>query len=492
MHLAERIRAVVELDPSRPAIYFRDTSTSWGELADVVAGLDRQLAALGAPDGAAIGLVLRNEPAHLAAAIGLMAGSHCLVTVSPLLGHERLAADIAVLDGCAIVAGSADWDRPRFAEAVAASGAPGFELRHDGELVARRAASSGWTSPTKPGVAIQMLTSGTTGDPKRIDLTYRALEESLAASAHYETAGDDAPRLRDGVRICWAPLVHISGIWGVIKNVVDGRPTALLERFDVDGWVRFVREHRPPVSGLPPTALRMILDAGVPATDLSSLKAIIGGSAPTPPELVDEFLATYGIPVLVVYGATEFAGAVAGWTLPDFQRSWEAKRGSVGRAHPGVDLRVLDPDTGAEVPPAAVGVLEVQSPQTVGAGWVRTNDLARLDADGYLTIVGRADDVIIRGGFKVSPAKVVEVLRLHPGVLDAGVAGVDDVRLGSVPVAAVELRTGDTAPSEAELLAFARERLAAYEVPRTIRVVDALPRTPSLKVSQPALRALLS
>lgn len=493
MDLAVRIRAILELDPSRPAVYFGTGSTSWGDLAEVVSGLDRALDAIGAPAGAAIGLVLRNEPAHLAAAIGLMASSHCLVTISPLLGDERLASDIAALDGCAIVAGTADWDRPRLADAIAASGAPGLELRDDGGLVIRQAPSPSWASPTKPAVAIQMLTSGTTGDPKRIDLTYAALEHSLLTSAHYESAEAEPLRLRDGVRICWAPLVHISGIWGVIKNVVDGRPTALLERFDVDGWVRFVREHRPPVSGLPPTALRMVLDAGVDRSDLSSLKAIIGGSAPTSPELVDEFLATYGVPVLVVYGATEFAGAVAGWTLPDFHRSWEAKRGSVGRAHPGVGLRVVDPESGVEVAPDAVGALEVQSPQLVGDGWVRTNDLAQLDADGYLYIVGRADDVIIRGGFKISPAKVADVLRQHPAVLDAGVAGLDDVRLGSVPVAAVELRNGSTVPpTEADLLAFARERLAAYEVPRSIRIVSSLPRTPSLKVSQPALRELLA
>ena len=492
MDLPDRLRTILELDPERVALHLPEGSRTWGELSAVVRALDAALDDLGAPEGAAVGLVLRNAPAQLAVAIGLLASSRCVSTISPLLSDEGLAADLGTHPGRVVVAGTRDWERPGVAAALAARGAPALELRDDGTVVLRCVPPPRWAAPTKPGVAIEMLTSGTTGEPTRVDLSYAALTASLVTSAHYESAGDDEPQLREGVRICWAPLVHISGIWGVIKNVVDGRPTALLERFTVADWVRFVRDHRPPVSGLPPTALRMILDDEVPAEHLQSLRAIIGGSAPTPPELVDEFLETYGIPVLVVYGATEFAGAVAGWTLADFRRSWQSKRGSVGRAHPGVALRVVDAESGAVLPPDREGLLEVQSPQLADRGWVRTNDLARLDPDGYLTIVGRADDVIIRGGFKVSPTRVAEVLRSHPGVLDAGVTGIDDRRLGAVPVAAVELRRGAAdPPSEAELLAFAREHLSAYEVPRTVRIVDRLPRTPSLKVSQPALRRLL-
>jgi len=347
----------------------------------------------------------------------------------------------------------------------------------------------------RPGVAVRMLTSGTTGTPKRVDLTYRALEQSLASAVHYESA-PGGPELRATPAICWAPLVHISGLWAVVKNVADGRPTILMERFDPSAWAEAVRRHDLKVCGLTPTAVRMILDAGIPAATLSSLRAVIVGTAPMPPELVDRFVDTYGVPVLVVYGATEFAGAVAGWTRPEFEQWWTHKRGSVGRAHPGISLRVVDPDSGAVLPAGAVGLLEVQGRQLDGVGgatagsWVRTTDLARLDSDGFLFVDGRADDVIIRGGFKVSPTKVAGVLEGHPAVREAGVTGLPDDRLGAVPVAAVEIVDGMTTPTEAELASFARRHLAPYEVPRTIRVVAALPRTPSMKVSQPQLREL--
>jgi acyl-CoA synthetase (AMP-forming)/AMP-acid ligase II len=127
-----------------------------------------------------------------------------------------------------------------------------------------------------------------------------------------------------------------------------------------------------------------------------------------------------------------------------------------------------------------------------GEGWVRTTDLARLDAEGFLFLEGRADDAILRGGFKIAPGEVARALERHPAVREAAVVGLPDPRLGEVPAAAVELEPGAEAPGEEELLAFARERLAGYQVPVRIRVVQALPRTPSLKVSRPAVRELLA
>jgi acyl-CoA synthetase (AMP-forming)/AMP-acid ligase II len=138
------------------------------------------------------------------------------------------------------------------------------------------------------------------------------------------------------------------------------------------------------------------------------------------------------------------------------------------------------------MPTGAQGQIEVR---TRGGEWVRTTDLGRLDEDGFLYVDGRADDAIIRGGFKISPADVVDALRSHPAVRDAGVTGLPDARLGAVPVAAVELAAGAEVEPD-ELLVFLRQRLTRYQVPARLLVVDELPRTPSLKVSQPALREL--
>ena len=140
----------------------------------------------------------------------------------------------------------------------------------------------------------------------------------------------------------------------------------------------------------------------------------------------------------------------------------------------------------SEMPAGEQGRIEVR---TTRGEWVRTTDLGRVDDDGFVFIDGRTDDVIIRGGFKVTPTDIVNVLRTHPAVRDAGVTGLSDDRLGQVPVAAVELVHGGQVTSE-DLLTYLRERVSRYQVPARLVIVDELPRTPSLKVSQPGVRKL--
>jgi acyl-CoA synthetase (AMP-forming)/AMP-acid ligase II len=217
---------------------------------------------------------------------------------------------------------------------------------------------------------------------------------------------------------------------------------------------------------------------------------VVSGTAPLAAADADAFLAKYGIPVLPSYGATEFGGGVAGWNLADHQEYWETKRGSAGRAHPGCELRVVAPESGAVLEAGAEGLLEVKAAQLgQGSGWVRTTDLARIDADGFVWILGRADQVIIRGGFKVRPDDVRAALERHPRVRGAAVVSRPDPRLGAVPVAAVELRGGEAPVTPQDLLAHAGASLARYELPAEIRIVGALPRTASAKVDLAAVSA---
>jgi acyl-CoA synthetase (AMP-forming)/AMP-acid ligase II len=200
----------------------------------------------------------------------------------------------------------------------------------------------------------------------------------------------------------------------------------------------------------------------------------------------------FGIPVLVTYAATEFGGSVAGWNLEDHRAFWPAKRGSVGRAHAGCALRVVDPGSGGPVAPGAEGLLEVKAGQLGNDDWVRTTDLAHLDTDGFLYIHGRADQAIIRGGFKVRPDDIKAALERHPSVRGAAVVSREDRRLGAVPVAVVELRPGTEPVSADDLLAYASTALARYELPAEIHVVDLLPRTESGKVDLFSVHALLN
>jgi acyl-coenzyme A synthetase/AMP-(fatty) acid ligase len=346
----------------------------------------------------------------------------------------------------------------------------------------------------RPGIAIEMLSSGTTGTPKRIPLRYASLQAAIEATDTAKRAGADGTlRLQKHPALIWNPLVHIAGMYFAIDSVYCGRPAVLMERFSPESWAQTVEERQLYVSSLNPTAMRMVMDAGIARERLASLRIVRSGTAALPPELQAAFEDRYGIPVLATYGATEFAGAVAGWTLDDHRKYRETKLGSSGRAHRGVQLRTVDRETGAVQPPGAEGVLEVRADQIGTGDWVRTTDLAMIDEDGFLWIRGRIDDAIVRGGFKVHPAKVQAVLEAHPAVREAAVVDLPDRRVGAVPAAAVCLASGvPQRPTPEELLQFARARLAPYEVPVKIVIAEDLPRTPSLKVVRPALREMLA
>jgi long-chain acyl-CoA synthetase len=294
------------------------------------------------------------------------------------------------------------------------------------------------------------------------------------------------------------PLTHIGGIYGCIGALMAGRKIALLERFTVTDWVAAVRRNRPKVAPAVPSALRMLLEADVDPADLASLTAMISGTAPLSPDLVDSFYAKFGIPILANYGATEFAGAIAGWSIDDFRGHWKDKRGAAGRVHGNIAARVVDPASGIILPPGAEGLLELKGDQLgpsypmAGDAWLRTTDRAVLDIDNFLYINGRADNAIIRGGFKVHPDDVVTALNQHPAVREAAVVGVPDGRLGAVPAAALILKEGAVAPTPDALKAWLKDRLIAYQVPVHYRFVTDFPRTPSMKPSAPGLQALFA
>ena len=465
---------------------------SWGRIRKLAEQLDEQLIGAGCGAGGRVAVVLGNRMESVAALIAIMRGERTLVTISPLQPVERLSADLLVTKAAFVLAPGALWLEDAFTSAVAELGAAGWSL-DEGTLI-QRSQLAGKPPPGDPTVAVEMLTSGTTGAPKRIPLSRTQLEASLSAALRHNNRPDGSERapLTGTVGLVVLPIVHIGGLWGLLQSLVTARPFVMLERFTLPAWRAVVTEHRPALVSLPPPALRAVLDSDITREELSSVRAINAGTSPVDPALVDAFYEKFGIPVLIVYGATEFSGAVAGWTKKDFHAHWADKKGSVGRPFPRVRLQVVDGD-GNVLPAGETGRLQVASPQVGGSAdrWVTTSDLAHLDEDGYLYIDGRADDVIVRGGFKVAPETVVRALRSHAAVHDAAVAGLVDARLGQIPVAAVELRPGRAATPE-ELRAHCRSSLTPYEVPAEVYIVDELPRGDALKVDRRRLIAKLA
>ncbi|APE18308.1 class I adenylate-forming enzyme family protein [Mycolicibacterium pallens] len=473
MHpLSRRIGDVLDLDPSGRAIEYNGHWHTWGQLAK----MSRQIAKAVQP-GAHVGILLRNTPAHVASLLGVLSAGGCVVVINPSRGDERIKADIAALDLPVIVGTSDDITQlaqPGECTTVVTIGDDSVQVRPG--------------APSVPGsvtVAVRMLTSGTTGPPKRVDLTYDMLAVSVIGTDF--TAAPAPAAVSGSVAIVNAPLVHIGGVYRVLQCICEARPFVLLPRFELGSWAEAVRRYSPKAVSLVPAALRMVLHSELGPDDLAGVRAVTSGTAPLSAEDADAFTEKFGIPVLTSYAATEFGGGVAGWTLADHRRYWQSKRGSVGRATLGAELRVVS-DDGTPLGPDQQGLLEVK-PGQLGpdAQWVRTTDLARIDADGFVWILGRADQAIIRGGFKVLPDDVRAAVESHPAVLGAAVVGRPDERLGETPVAMVELREGETV-TDAELTDYLRNRLAPYEIPSEIAIVKSIPRTPSGKADLTAVR----
>jgi long-chain acyl-CoA synthetase len=474
--LSQRIRHVLALVPDASAIEYEDEWSTWRE----VANFANDIADCVSP-GLQVGVLLRNRPAHVATVLGLLAAGATLVVINPTRGDERTRADVAELS-LPMLVGTPD-DIAALATPAAFTSVVTITGLHDPPAVVRAGTAS--SAGSLPGVAVRMLTSGTTGPPKRIDLTYDMLARSVMGR---EPANSAAPEhVRSGVAIVNAPLVHIGGVFRVLQCVAEARPFVLLARFELDRWAAAVRAHRPRAVSLVPAALRMVLHSALTKADLDGVAVVTSGTAPLSADDAEAFTEKFGIPVLTSYAATEFGGGVAGWSLPDHREFWGSKRGSVGRATLGARLRVVD-SNGQEVGTDEPGLLEVKPGQlSADTDWLRTTDLARLDADGFLWILGRADQAIIRGGFKVMPDDVRAALEQHPAVLGAVVVARPDDRLGETPVAMVELRDGHSAGPD-ELAAYLGARLARYEVPTQFAVVALIPRTPSGKADLTAVR----
>lgn len=466
---------------------------SWAEVGQIALALDAQLTLLGILAGTPVGLVARNSLAHIAALYGLLATRRTTVMIYSALPEAALANEITKLALPAIIADSRDW-RPQVLDAASGVGSYAIDVTAtEGNpvcLLNAGAISVRQEPVSVSDVAVEMLSSGTTGLPKRIPIRWSTLElMARDAIINFAESGQGDDEFGPAPLIQPAPLANISGLYGVVPSGMEGRPLSLMPKFDVTAWVETVQRVRPRVSWLPPAGIQAIWDAKVEPSALSSLISIRTGSAPLDRELQHRFEERYGLKILLMYGFTESCGTIVMWNLADRASFGEAKYGAVGRPRPGVHLRVVDAETGENCTEGEMGVLEAQV-KRISDEWIQTSDLARIDAEGFLYLGGRADDVINRGGFKILPQMVAETIQRHASVAEAFVLGLADARLGEVPVALVALHPGATV-SEQELSEFSRQTLTAYQTPARFFIVDELPRTQTMKVDQPAARRLL-
>ncbi|HEX5097025.1 MAG TPA: AMP-binding protein [Acidimicrobiia bacterium] len=321
--------------------------------------------------------------------------------------------------------------------------------------------------------AIIQFTSGTTGLPKAVPLRHDTVGELLdGVIGELRSGRADRPKMPNIVPVSlslWAGIYQVLFAWKL------GVPVVLMERFAPREFARLVKQHEIRSSVLPPAALVMLMQDDT-ITTLKPLRYVRSVSAPLSPAAARRFHERFGIAVLNGYGQTELGGEAVGWTAADWKQFGNEKLGSVGRPHAAFSLRVNDDDeleikSSHALPPADAAM----EGRVTADGWLRTGDLARIDDDGFVWIEGRVSDMINRGGLKVFPDDVEEQLRAFPGVLDVGVAGVADERLGEVPWAFVVPRANAYIDA-GELRRWAHDRMAPYKVPVGVTVVDDLPR----------------
>lgn len=478
----------LERAQGQPAVEFRGEWRTWGEMRHVAERLNALIDASGAPAHAPIAFVARNRPSAIAALLGLIARGRTVRMLYAYQAGAALARDVERITPAVLVAARDDFSeellaalRGQGSAAIAlsemdASALPGLE---------RSCVEPGLQDVTPP--RIELLTSGTTGPPKRFAIGFDLIARHFVGSSL--TAAAAASSAEAPPFLLFMPLGNISGIYTTVPVMLRGQRAVLLERFTVSAWHEHVLRYRPQISGLPPAGVQMVLDAGVPPADLAGIRSIGTGAAPLDPTTHRAFEERYGIPILLSYGATEFAGPVTAMTADLHARWGKLKFGSVGRPIGGAQLRVIDPATGNISPPGEEGILEVLVPR-MGPDWIRTSDIAVIDEDGFLFHRGRADGAIVRGGFKLLPETIERALLLHDAISAAAVLGLPDRRLGQVPAAAVQLKPGADRPEIADLEAHLRRHIYATHIPAAWRIVEELPRTPSLKIDRPAVRRL--
>ena len=493
--IGSRLDQVVATRPEADALIFEGRAYTWSDLAHVVTTLEGRIGSRAQLQDLPIGVLAYNCPATVAALVTILRNHGCFVSINPLQGVKRIVDDVVGLQLSHVIMPASQQDT-ELSGALTHAGVQVVLIDEDSDLAVLDidqvespplAQSSGTGSVIAADTAILMQSSGTTGVPKKIPLSYDSFLHPFADSLQQPLDSGEAPK---SPLVITSPMSHIAGLFHSVRAVLDGRAQILMRKFEVETWASTIEEHQLKLGHLVPATLAMIMDAEIAPERLASLRAVICGTAQLKPELQRAFEQRYGVPVLVVYGATEFAGGVAGWDIGLHAQFMPEKLGSVGRAFSGTQLQVVSESTGESLPCGGEGILEIKSVQAIGSAdtWVRTTDIARLDDDDFLWICGRADTVINRGGFKILPSEVESLLGEHPGVSESAVVGIPDTRLGEVPAAAVVVR--DASVSEQDLQALCKKKMLRYQVPAVFRIVDALPRTASMKPDLPAVKEL--
>ncbi len=499
-NLARLAEAALERKGDYPALLFEGRWHGSGELHERARGLAGGLIGAGTRPGDRVVVTMANCP-EVGIAYNALWRAGAVVTPAMFLLPEPDLRHVIADSGAVGVITTSEF-LPKVSAATA--GLPGVRFvacagECEGEATALAELEASAPADIVPRgddeLAALLYTGGTTGQAKGVMLTHRNL--------HYTGAAAQAASYIPGINraLGTLPLSHSYGILTTIVGLhaPESGVAVLLRWFRASTFLEMVAEHGLQTSATVPSMLQLLLDEPLEEYDLSSLRVLTSGGAPLALEIVEAW--GRRVPHVTVrqgYGLTESAALIA--TTPVDR----PRPGSVGQAVPGSEVRIED-EAGRSLPSGEVGEIVVRSPavmqgywnapeataEALRDGWLHTGDVGYLDADGYLFVVDRKKDLIIRGGFNVYPRDVEDLLLEHPAVGMAAVVGRPDARHGEEVVAFVSAHPGE-AIDPPELVAWARERIGGYRYPREVHVVDAVPLTAVGKIDRKALRAQLT
>ncbi len=456
--------------------------------------LAHALVRLGVAPGGRVVVMLPNCPEVLQAYAAILRAGAVVVPVIFLLSPEEVR-HILEHSGAKLLLTSPDlaWKAEGWAgRTILVGGETPGAMAYE-ELVAREPDAFAPVERAGADLAVILYTAGTTGQPKGVALSHGNLASNARSAASlYELD-------RQEWALAVLPLSHSYGLTMMNAGNVLGTRAVLLRWFNPEAVLDAIQEYRAQsMSGVPTMYVYLLNYPDAGRFDTSSMRVWGSGAAPLPVEIVEPFEKKFGGRLLEGYGLTEASPVVSAHRYAGVR-----KLGSVGQPIPGVEVRIFD-DQDRELPVGEVGEICVRGPnvmlgyyrmpdETARAlrhGWLRTGDVGRLDADGFLYVVERKKDLIIRGGLNVYPREVEEVLYAHPKVAEAAVVGSPDPLMGEEVCAFVVLKPGEPATAD-ELIGLCQQHLAKFKCPRQVRFVESLPKSPVGKILRKELRGLV-
>jgi long-chain acyl-CoA synthetase len=492
----------------RPMITFGARTITWGEMDERSSRVAQALLGAGLGPQDRVAFVDKNGPEYFEVLFGGAKANVVSVAINWRLAPAEMAYVINDAEARLLFVGPDFLDHVDAVEGslksveqvVVIGAAPRRDPHLAYEAWMSRSPAVDPGSASAPGdVAMQLYTSGTTGLPRGAMLTNANLGQLMPHVGPWWDIDETS------VNCVCMPLFHIGGSGWALVGMGLGCHSILFREFVPQDILGGLERHRITNALFVPAMLQFLSAVpGAAERDYAALRSIVYGASPITNEVLLRSMRTFRCKFVQVYGLTETTGAIT--QLPAEDHATEGPRArllrSAGKAFPWVELRVVDPATGAPCAPGAVGELWTRSPQNfqgywnrpdetartlTGDGWLRTGDAGFLDAEGFLFLTDRVKDMIISGGENVYPAEVENALSEHPAVADVAVIGVPDDRWGETVKAVVVPRPGAVARAE-EIIAFARARLAHYKCPTSVDFAEALPRNPSGKLLKRELR----